>query len=287
MRALERRYRSLLRAYPGWYRADRGDEILGTLLEASGSGQSWPAVRDARALILGGLRVRARHHEHLSTAAAIRQAVLLAAVLELASWSSFGLGMFRGEWGHIFPSMLFAWVNLILGLLTLAAMAGAWFGRRAVAAVLALAAAGLWVYQPPWHLVYMAIEPVLALVVIAILACFKERLPRSWLWLAGVWYLLVVLPVMFGINVALQSVAEYALVGIVVSAIAWAVVDARLMLATTLAVAVLITDPVLELYARRPSSAFSWYLWPWFLAAVLGIALVLVAIWRVRRQAVL
>ena len=59
MSPLERRCRSLLRAYPRWYRRQRGDEMLATLLEASQPGQRWPSARDTRALIMGGLRVRA------------------------------------------------------------------------------------------------------------------------------------------------------------------------------------------------------------------------------------
>src|SRR5215470_1492208 len=55
---LERHCRWLLRAYPAWYRRDRGAEMLGTLLEASPAGRNWPSFRDARALLIGGLRVR-------------------------------------------------------------------------------------------------------------------------------------------------------------------------------------------------------------------------------------
>jgi hypothetical protein len=55
---LERRCRWLLRAYPAWYRRKRGEEMLGTLLEASPPGRRWPSVRDARALVIWGLRVR-------------------------------------------------------------------------------------------------------------------------------------------------------------------------------------------------------------------------------------
>lgn len=58
MTPLERRCRWLLRAYPAWYRRDRAGEMLGTLLEASGPGQTRPSLRDARALVTGGLRVR-------------------------------------------------------------------------------------------------------------------------------------------------------------------------------------------------------------------------------------
>jgi len=56
--ALERRCRWLLRAYPAWYRRDRGGEMVGTLLEASPPGARWPSFRDARALVIGGARVR-------------------------------------------------------------------------------------------------------------------------------------------------------------------------------------------------------------------------------------
>jgi len=56
--ALERRCRCLLRAYPAWYRRHRAGEMLGTLLEASPPGARWPSVRDARALVIGGARVR-------------------------------------------------------------------------------------------------------------------------------------------------------------------------------------------------------------------------------------
>lgn len=58
MSALERRCRRLLLAYPAWYRRGRGEEMLGTLLEASPPGRRWPSFRDTRALVTGGLRVR-------------------------------------------------------------------------------------------------------------------------------------------------------------------------------------------------------------------------------------
>jgi hypothetical protein len=57
---LERCCRLLLHAYPAWYRRERAGEMVGTLLEASQPGQRWPSIRDARALVIGGLRVRGR-----------------------------------------------------------------------------------------------------------------------------------------------------------------------------------------------------------------------------------
>jgi hypothetical protein len=55
---LERRCRWLLCAYPGWYRRERSGEMLDTLLAASLPGCRWPSFRDARALVIGGLRIR-------------------------------------------------------------------------------------------------------------------------------------------------------------------------------------------------------------------------------------
>jgi hypothetical protein len=57
---LERRYRRLLVTYPAEYRQDHESEILGTLLEAAAPGQQRPSPREAAALLLGGLRTRAR-----------------------------------------------------------------------------------------------------------------------------------------------------------------------------------------------------------------------------------
>jgi hypothetical protein len=47
MSKLERRCRLLLTAYPAEYRRERGEEILGTLLETTLLGRNWPraAVR--------------------------------------------------------------------------------------------------------------------------------------------------------------------------------------------------------------------------------------------------
>jgi len=42
---LERRARWLLRAYPAAYRADRDEEIIGTLLETVPPGRDWPPRR--------------------------------------------------------------------------------------------------------------------------------------------------------------------------------------------------------------------------------------------------
>jgi hypothetical protein len=55
---LERHCRWLLRVYPAWYRRQRAEEMLGTLLDASPPGRRWPPLRDARGLIIEGCRAR-------------------------------------------------------------------------------------------------------------------------------------------------------------------------------------------------------------------------------------
>ncbi len=72
---LARRYRLLLRAYPAGYRARRGDELVGTLLDAAPPGRTWPSVADVVDLAHWGARERLRRplaagaHEGLRLAA--------------------------------------------------------------------------------------------------------------------------------------------------------------------------------------------------------------------------
>src|SRR4029453_15144235 len=55
---LERRYRGLLFAYSPAYRAERGEEIVATLLDLAGPGRRTPNLAEAADLIAGGLRQR-------------------------------------------------------------------------------------------------------------------------------------------------------------------------------------------------------------------------------------
>ncbi|HEY6745831.1 MAG TPA: hypothetical protein VI357_08930 [Mycobacteriales bacterium] len=57
--ALERRYRRLLAWYPRAYRAEHEDEMLGVLL--AGAAGRRPGLGERADLVLGGLRIRARH----------------------------------------------------------------------------------------------------------------------------------------------------------------------------------------------------------------------------------
>jgi hypothetical protein len=92
---LERRYRLLLRAYPAEYRAGRGEEMIGTLLEAAPPGQAWPRRRETAALLTAGVRVRAAQSHRSPTAANLRLGAMLglamfAGYIEIAASGSLG-----------------------------------------------------------------------------------------------------------------------------------------------------------------------------------------------------
>ncbi|SCE68756.1 hypothetical protein GA0074695_0313 [Micromonospora viridifaciens] len=55
---LARHYRRLLLSYPRAYRRERGEEILGLLLDTAPAGRTRPTVREALDLVRGGLRCR-------------------------------------------------------------------------------------------------------------------------------------------------------------------------------------------------------------------------------------
>ncbi|WP_043626707.1 hypothetical protein [Nonomuraea candida] len=57
---LELRYRRLLRAYPKVYRAEHGEELIGTLMEAARPGARRPSLRETLHLLAGGFTVRVR-----------------------------------------------------------------------------------------------------------------------------------------------------------------------------------------------------------------------------------
>jgi hypothetical protein len=284
MNPLERRCRRLLRAYPRWYRRQRGDEMLATLLEASQPGQRWPSARDVRALIMGGLRVRAAQDQRLTTAANLRLAAQLGAALTLLLLIAGNLTSVILIWAHVYSSNTGIGYWLGYGLLGLAAVVAAWFAPRPVVAVLALAAAGAWVY---WGDRVMAILPAGLLVVLAVLIFLGERLPRSWLWLAGG---------LFAVNVlqALTPVAPFynfytllifvpwIILGTVVG---WAFVDARpaMAMAIYIACTYLASDLLSYVgYGVRPLTSL-----PVIVPAAAAALLASGSFWRLRRQAVL
>jgi hypothetical protein len=136
---LERRARMLLRAYPADYRRDRAEEVIGTLLEATPAGRSFPSARDARALIVGGVRARAAGNRRLSTTANLRLALLLG----LSIFLPFTVNLYfvQEEFAPVH------WPALAAGLLSVAAALAPWLGRRTVTTAIVLPAAALVAYE--------------------------------------------------------------------------------------------------------------------------------------------
>jgi hypothetical protein len=283
MTGLERGYRRLLRAYPAWYRRDRGEEILDTLLAAAPHGRTWPSLRDSGALILGGLRVRAGQARRLTTAVNLRLAVLLGVVLWLATQSSNDLSFASEGWLHWVPSGQHFAYQAACGLGMLAAAGATWFAPRPVVAAVSLiaAAACTWPWQGPWWLLG---QPAM-LAVLPLLALGKERMPRSWLCLIGTEFAVATLtsfaaytPAQYSLNYGLY---RYFPLVTVAAAVLWAVVDARPAIAVGICGALGSAIPFIT-YWRDTTFGYSWF-WPleW------GVVLALVATLRLRRQAVL
>jgi hypothetical protein len=291
MTALERRCRRLLRAYPAWYRAERGEEMLATLLEASPPSAQWPSPRDVRALIMGGLKVRAWGNQRPGPAASLRLAVQLGVSVALLWYFSSQLitdVALLTFWpgGDLFRPGLTG--NMTAAdAMGLALVTAAWLApRRAVAIALACVAAWLaivrWRYFGNW---VIGIQPAGSLILLAVLIRGRQRLPRSWLWLAAAISVpsivlrlaqFVLLPPVLAS--ALQ-VVPWLILGVVVL---WAVVDPR----PAIALAAWIAFGYLPFVAPRAAPYVIWteqWYWPAAGAAVVAAA----AIWRLRRQAVL
>ena len=81
---LARHTRLLLRCYPKAYRAHRGEEILGTLLETTRPGRGWPPAREVASVIGGGLRARRAANLNQGLRASLRHVGILTAAMIMA-----------------------------------------------------------------------------------------------------------------------------------------------------------------------------------------------------------
>jgi len=283
MTGLERAYRWLLYAYPAWYRRERGDEMLDTLLGAAPHGRTWISLRDSAALILGGLRVRAGQNRRLTTAANLRLAVLFGVALWLSETIASDLGFAALQWLHAVPAGRSGYL-VLSGLAILAAAGAAWLAPRPVVVVVALAAAAVCAYssQSPWWLLG---EPAM-LVALALLARGKERMPRSWLGLFGIVIVGQILTFLIEFGPGSPSYLTSQLLNnlplmLVAAVVLWAVVDARPAIAVGICVAL----------GRAIPFATGWYNTSFgqefFLPLAWGTLLALLMVLRLRRQAVL
>jgi len=172
---LERRTRLLLWAYPLSYRGDRGDEILDTLIESAPTGRKWPSPKDSWALIIGGLRVRTAQNRRLGATANWRLALLFALVLYIGPQAMLDASLTVDRQNVLGP---IPWYAIVRALLTLAAVVLVWLPVPRLAA-----AAAFSVYAPVYtqhRWLDGAIQAVL-LILMAVCARGRDRMPRSWL----------------------------------------------------------------------------------------------------------
>jgi hypothetical protein len=182
MSVLERRYRGLLRVYPARYRRDRAEEMLDTLLEATPPGRGWPAVREARALLAGGLRVRSGLNQRLAMAAHLRLVALLGfelMLLQLATWDVEQIISFARR--HFVPPGIGQVVAYLV--MTGVVLLAVFFAPRRLAKFAAWVTAGLWFWWDGNH--GEGLLAAVLLVTVATLIRGQQRPPRIWLWVPG------------------------------------------------------------------------------------------------------
>jgi len=305
---LVRRTRLLLRCYPKAYRAHRGEEILGTLLDTTRPGRGWPPAREVASVIGGGLRARRAANLSQGLGASLRQVGILAAAMTMAGSPAFLLGRVGLDIANPFPgSVLSALVpGLVLAsLLAVTALAAAWCGRRwlvaAAVAAAVLATVAWWSVVPEWQgntLLQQAASPVvLALVVLLPLTKRAERLPASLLWLPclplAVSFLeglaagsglhipeLLPLPIAeFRLEVLLDPYYTYLSLVPVLIAVCWLVTDVRPLAAITL---MFLLERVF-FSAMLGDRAATWT--QMAIAAGLSLALTCALIWLLRHRA--
>jgi hypothetical protein len=287
--SLERRSRRLLTVYPALYRRERGEEIIGTLLEASDD-RTWPRPRDVRALAVGGLKARAAQNRQRTTSANLRVAVMAGLAMYLSLWVAAELdGVVQAFVPNsVHPADWTSWPAAVTALLVGATVVFAWTAPRVVvmagatAASAAVVSFGLAIAGPPAPLGTRLVE-VLGLMGLAALAPRSGRPPRRWLLLPGA--IVVASPLLeLGVGYGWLGYSfEYLMPGallfvIVVAGILWVGIDARLLVAVVtyfalsgLQATVTMISSGFEVLSRLP-----------FLLVVVAIAAP--AIWLLRRQ---
>lgn len=284
--ALERRSRLLLRVYPPAYRRERGEEIIGTLLETSDD-RTWPRVRDVRALAGGGVKARAAQNRQRTAGANLRVAVMAGLATYLSLWIATYLdsvvrGLTTGL--HYLPGWT-SWPAALIALLSGATIVLAWTAARVIviAGALAASAAVVSFGLAASDLLGTRLLQVLALAGLAALTPRAGHPSRRWLLLPGLIAMSWV-PLQLGVSYGWVAFAwgivtpGLPLLFFVVGGILWIVIDARPIVAVLAYFAVIaLQAPVSEI-----PSGFGVLASLPFLGVV--IALAAPAVWLLRRQ---
>ena len=291
MSRLERHCQLLLRAYPAAYREARGEEILGTLLEATPPVRSWPLPRDILCLFAGGLRARAAQPGQFSTGANLR----VATVAGIAAYLAFSASGFLGSYlrSAFVPDLVqaavvsprgvaeltapFGW-PLAAVVLSLIPVALVWMSRRPAVVILgALPAAAATCYAGPWQDIGVG-STVVALAALVALAGHAERPSWRLFWPLGLLAIVPLpVPVAGGRDTVLAGLILAAL-AVTILSMAWMVIDARPAIAIAVFLLAIQLPLTISLLATGDRSVVS----PLFVLGMIAIAAV--AVWRLRRQ---
>ncbi|MFZ0047195.1 MAG: hypothetical protein WAL16_15230 [Streptosporangiaceae bacterium] len=280
MSPLERRCRLLLRAYPPAYRRHRGEEILGTLLEATPAGRGWPRLRDARSLAMAGLRERAAQNRRLTTAANARTAALIGVVAYLGLLAGEYLSTVARSELEFRGAMPLSWAELALLAFLAASAALAWASRRRVLVLAGVApAAAIVCLATPWSTFawWQAVPVLVCLAALLALAGGAQRPSRRWLWPVGIIAAAPFLGDLSGIDgraVDGRALSFVLVLAVVVVCIAWIAVDARPAIAAAVFLLLVAMTIFGFSFGGPPQVAF--------LAVVCVLASM--ALWRLRRQ---
>jgi hypothetical protein len=122
MTIYEQRCRVLLKAFPTEYRCERGDEIVGVLLDTSEPARRWPTLRTAADLVSAGLRARAKLTSQGHASMAVIDGMRLAALVGLCVQAAFAVAMIahRAHDGMLFYATNNAWSTTALDVLAAA-----------------------------------------------------------------------------------------------------------------------------------------------------------------------
>lgn len=296
--ALERRCRMLMFAYPAAYRRERADEMVGTLLDTTPAGRTWPLRQDIRALLLAALRARTLQ-DRPGMLTSVRLAALLGCAIYLSAVAAGHLS--QSNW-YQYPVPPVAAAVLIWA----AALVPFLADRRLVAVIAALAAAVNIIDVQVWAQPHGAILAVLVpLVMLVVLSGGATPPPRLWIWLPSLVISATMLAQLLGSAAPAAFWTQYPMPIVLIAVAAlWMPVDARpaagvaaycgLQCLTNWAyfgwtnnsfvapkAPVVSAGPFPSGLGQAPSAFGQWQ---WLLVALLLAAL---ALWQVRRQAVL
>jgi hypothetical protein len=279
---IERQCRRLLRAYPADYRAGRGEEIIDTLMEVHAGRDRLP-LRDRLALVMGGLRVRARENRRLPTSTNLRLATVFGLLLTVVPSSLGYLTLVASQ-----PEGLVVdWRSFAICTAAVVTAALAWTKWHRSAAVLAVATAALltvYVVTLRASGAYGAGDLVLSLafLVVAGLLLGRATMPRIWIAFLLAMSLHEMIPI--GWYATIPFLLTAAKLVPVVVILLWVAVDARPALGASISFAALgVVNAVQQFATGYESDTSAW----WVTSSIMIPIFAIPAIWRMRRRSAL